>query len=480
MAIVSLALGIGTAVTMFSAFRAVFLRALPFRDPEQVVELSKIGAHERGIGTTVADFAFLKKYARSFSRLAWSGYFETATLSGGIDPVNLFVRHVSGGLFPLLGSRPLLGRTLGPSDFASSSPGVALISYRAWQKDLNFDSHVIGRHLFLDGRPVTIIGVMPKGFEMPVPGMDAWLPAQEPRGDPLQAWLGSIIGRLRPGVTVEYASGELRRLLPALAAQYPPSERNMQWSIENLGTQDAKEYRSAFLLLLAGVAFLLLIACLNVANLLLSRASGREAEFAVRTALGAGRKRLIGQVLMESTLLAASSGLCGIGLAIAGNALLRHFLPPDFGVHRLGQTHIDLQVLGVAVAITLLTGIAFGIAPAFVLSQAAVAQSDRQARTSRARFAPTERVSCLPDRSGAPAAVGRDPDDSKFRSPAPRRPGVPQQPRSGGGSSPTHRRAPHERCPATPISRHAPACPRRAGRRRCRFIDECSDGAYIG
>jgi putative ABC transport system permease protein len=382
-AIISLALGIGTAVTMFSAFRAVFLRALPFRDPEQIVELSKIGAHERGVGTTVADFAFLKKYARSFSELAWSGYFETATLSGGIDPVNLFVRHVSRGLFTLLGSRPLLGRTLGPSDFASGSPGVALISYRAWLKDLNFDSHVIGRHLFLDGRPVTIIGVMPKGFEMPVPGMDAWLPAQEPRGDPLQAWLGSIIGRLRPGVTVEHAGGELRRLLPALAAQYSPSEQNIQWSVENLGTQDAKEYRSAFLLLLAAVALLLLIACLNVANLLLSRASGREEEFAVRTALGAGRKRLIGQVLMESTLLAAASGLCGIGLAIAGNALLRHFLPPDFGVHRLGQTHIDLQVLAVAVAITLLTGIAFGIAPAFVLSQAAVAHSDRHARTIR-------------------------------------------------------------------------------------------------
>jgi putative ABC transport system permease protein len=382
-AILSLALGIGAAVTMFSAFRAVFLRALPFKDPEQVIEVSKIGAHDRGIGTTLADLKFLQTYARSFSQLGWAGYFDTATLSGGIDPVNLFVRYVSRDLFTLLGSKPLLGRTLQRSDFAINSPAVALISYRAWQKNLNFDSHVIGRQMFIDGHSITIAGVMPKEFEMPVPGVDMWLPGRDPEGDPLQGWLGSIVGRLRPGVTVEQARGELRRLLPALAAQYPPSEREMRWSIENLGTQDAKEYRSAFLLLLAAVGCLLLIACLNVANLLLSRASSREAEFAVRTALGAARRRLIAQVLTESTLLAAVSGVCGIALAVAGNALLRHFLPPDFGVHRLGQTHIDLQVLGVAVVITLLTGICFGIAPAFVLSKSAAAQSDRQARTIR-------------------------------------------------------------------------------------------------
>ncbi len=310
--------------------------------------------------------------------------FRYCDVSGGIDPANLYVRHVSRELFPLLGSRPLLGRTLAPSDFATDSPGVAVISYRAWQKDLNFDSHVIGRQMFIDGRSVTIAGVMPKEFEiLPGPGIDAWLPGRDPQGDPLKAWLGSMIGRLRPGVTVEQARRELGRLMPALAAQYPPSERETQWTIENLGTEDAKEYRTAFLLLLAAVACLLLIGCLNVANLLLSRASGREAEFAVRTALGAARKRLIGQVLTESTLLAAVGGVCGIGLAIAGNALLRHFLPPDFGVHRLGQTHIDVQVLGLAVVITLLTGICFGIAPAFVLSKIAVAQSDRQARTIR-------------------------------------------------------------------------------------------------
>ena len=382
-AILSLALGIGAAVTMFSAFRVVFLRSLPFRDPEQVVEIGKIGAHDRGIGTTLTDFRFLQKYARSFSQLAWSGYFESETLSGGIDPVNLFVRHVSRGLFPLLGSRPLMGRTLMPSDFASDSPPVALISYRAWRKDLNFDSHVIGRHVFFDNLAFTIAGVMPKEFEMPVPGVDAWLPGREPQGDLSQGWLGSIVGRLRPGVSVEQVRGELGRLLPALAKQYPATEREMHWNIENLGTGDVKEYRRAFVLLLAAVGCLLLIACLNVANLLLSRASGREAEFAVRAALGAARKRLIGQVLTESTLLAVVSGICGIGLAMGGNALLRHFVPPDFEVHRLGQTQIDIQVLGVAVLITLLTGIIFGIAPAFVLSKSAAAQSDRQARIIR-------------------------------------------------------------------------------------------------
>ncbi len=382
-AILSLALGIGAAVTMFSAFRAVFLRALPFRDPEQVIEIGKIGAHDRGIGITLTDFRFLQKYARSFSQLAWSGYFESATLSGGIDPANLFVRHVSRGLFPLLGTRPLLGRTLDPSDFASNSPAVAVISYRAWQKNLNFDSHVIGRQMFIDGHSTVIAGVMPKEFEMPVPGVDVWLPGREPQGGPLQGWLGDIVGRLRPGVTIEQARDELSRLLPSLARQYPPSEREMHWSIENLGTGDAKEYRSAFLFLLAAVGCLLLIACLNVANLLLSRASGREAEFAVRAALGAPRNRLIKQVLTESTLLAAVGGICGIGLAMAGNALLRDLVPPDFGVHRLGETQIDLQVLGVALVITFLTGIVFGIAPAFVLSKGAAAQSDRQARLIR-------------------------------------------------------------------------------------------------
>ena len=226
MAILSLALGIGAAVTMFSAFRAVFLRRCRFEIRSRSWN-DKIGAHDPGSGATFADLEFLRNI-RTRSRSLGGPVFSRPQpyLAASIRPISSSATSRKSS-FAL--EKAFAGRTLVPSDFATDSPAVA-VSYRAWQKDLNFDSHVIGRQMFIDGRSITIAGVMPKEFEgcKPRPGVDAWLPGRDPQGEPLQGWLGSIVGRLSAGRNSRAGAPELRRLLPALAAQYPPNQREIQ------------------------------------------------------------------------------------------------------------------------------------------------------------------------------------------------------------------------------------------------------------
>jgi predicted permease len=343
-AVVSLGLGIGAAVTMFSAFRSVFLRALPYREADRVVQVEKHGRGGDPGGVTLADFEFLRRNARSFETVAWFSYFEGVALSRIAEPANLWVRSVSRELFPLLESKPLLGRTLAESDFQPNALPAVVLSYDTWQKHFHGDPQVIGRQILFSeqypkaGQTVDlVVGVMPKEFYFPQVGIAAWLPERMPVSDPLRTGV-NMVARLRRGSSIEQARPELNRLLPVLERSYPRTARGWTLSMDRFGARSIEEYRRAFVLLVAAAGFLVLIACLNVANLLLARASARTTEFAIRGALGASRLRLIGQVLVESFALAGLGGALGICLAYAGNRVLLWLLPTYLGIPHLEET----------------------------------------------------------------------------------------------------------------------------------------------
>lgn len=380
-AVLSLALGIGASVTMFSAFRAVFLRSVPYRNPDQIVEIGKLGPAGSTPADTLDDLEFLRRYARSLESTASYGFFATATLSRIAEPADLWVRTVSQELFPLLGAKAFLGRTFAASDFRRDAPPAAVLAYDTWQKYFHGGSEIIGKTIFLDEQSYVVVGVMPKEFYFPRPGVQAWLADRTPVTDPSKAYT-SIVARLRPGVSLRQARAELNRLTPAFLNQYSASRRNFKLVLEQVATRAIEDYRSAFLLLLGATGFLVLLSCLNVASLLLGRAAARKNEFAVRSALGARRVYLIVQVLTESLLLGGISGAAGIVLAYVGNRVLVHLLPPYLGIPRLEDAHLDLAVLGFAVLLTVAVAIFFGLAPAFTLSATTLSAADRQGRST--------------------------------------------------------------------------------------------------
>lgn len=380
-AILSLGLGIGAAVTMFSAFRAVFLRSVPYRNPDRIVDISKTGDGGYTPAETIADLAFFRRYATSLQSAAGYGYFETATLSGIADPVDLWVRSVSRELFPLLGTKPFLGRTFVASDFRSDAPEAVVLAYDTWKKYFNGNAEIIGRTIFLNEQGYVVRGVMPKEFYFPKAGIAAWLPDRTPVSDPSTTYT-AIVARLRPGVSLSHAGRELNLLTPALLSAYPASKRDFKLTLEQVATSDIEDYRDAFVLLLGATGFLVLLSCLNVASLLLGRAAARKNEFGIRGALGARRGRLIAQVLTESLLLGSMSGGLGIVLAYVGNRVLVHLLPPYLGIPRLENSQLDLAVLGFAVTLTIAVAILFGLAPAFALTATKLSAADRQGRST--------------------------------------------------------------------------------------------------
>jgi putative ABC transport system permease protein len=381
-ALLSLALGIGASVTMFSAFRAVFLRSIPYRNPDRIVEISKMGHDAYTPAETVTDLEFLRRYAKSLQSLARYGFFETATLSGVAEPADLWVRRVSPELFPLLGTRAFLGRTFLASDFRRDASQTVVLAYDTWKKYFHATAKIIGQTIFLNERSYIVRGVMPKEFYFPKTRITAWLPERTPAADPSKAYT-AIVARLRPGVSLAQASAELKQLTPTLFRTYPASERNFKLVVEQVATRDIDNYRAAFLLLLGATAFLVLLSCLNVASLLLARATARTNEFRIRGALGARRGRLVAQVLTESLLLGSISGVAGIVFAYVGNRILVHLLPPFLEIPRLEDAHLDLAVLCFAVLLTFAAAIFFGLAPAFSLSATSFGAADRQSRPTR-------------------------------------------------------------------------------------------------
>jgi putative ABC transport system permease protein len=376
-AVLTLAIGIGANTAIFSVVNATLLRPLPFKDPDRVVMiwgfLPRMAQTTDKLPSSSGNFIILQNQNHTLENLA--AFRAWSWQATGGEPEQLKGARVTAEFFGAVGITPELGQVFTREDDAQGAPPVALISHDLWQRRFGSDRNVIGQALTLNGQTVRIIGVMPRGFRFPgganlIPGMqfalenDLWLPlALTEKEKSAHGTLNlALIGRLKPGVPLAQAENELR----ALQADSPEGRFGLTLNLP-LQQQMVGNIQRLLLILLVTVAFVLLIACANVANLLLARATSRRREIAVLAALGATRLRLMRQFLTESVLLSLLGGVIGFLFAIWGNTLLVSLIPKD--VPRVHEIGIDGRILGFALLISLVTGILFGFVPALQASR---------------------------------------------------------------------------------------------------------------
>jgi len=373
-AVLTLALGIGANAAIFSAVRGILLRPLPFRTPERLVAFNA----EQFISN--AELLFLRDNAHTLDGVAAISPGWGMALTGVGEATQLTTARVTPNLLDVLGVRPQLGRTFQENESIPGQETVAILSHALWAERFGSDPAVIGRNVMLDGTPYNVVGVLPPGFEVLGRPADLWTPLVV---DPT-AWFhkGSVswfVGRLRERVTIDQSRAELATLFPRMreAFEYTPDYyRNV--TLIPLRERAVGSVRTALLVLLAAVGFIVLIAGANVGNLLLMRAAGRRREIAVRTALGASRGRVVAQMLVESILLAFGGAAAGIALGAALVRVLRAALPPD--TPRLSSISLDATVIAACATLSVLIGVAFGLAPAFLASRADALDALRGAR----------------------------------------------------------------------------------------------------
>ena len=381
-AIITLALGIGANSAIFTVINAVLLRALPFRDPGKLVLLSESIPQFPILSVSYLNYVDWRSQSHSFTEVSAVRNFSM-TMTGTGDPERLPAQMANANLFHLLGVDPLRGRTFSADEDKFGAAGVALISNGLWQRRFGGDEKVLGQPLTLDNKPFTIIGVLPAGFQLLQQSPDVML-ALEPWAKTLpddRSWHPGIqpIARLKPGVALEQARAEMATIGKRLEQQYPEFDTNVLTLVNPMQAQLVQNIRPALLMILGAVGFVLLIACTNVANLLLARATARQREIAVRAALGASRWRVIRLVLTESLVLSVVGA--GLGLLLANLAvpslmrLGKSSLPP------VGNVHVDATVLAFTTVLAVLAGFLFGLAPALHMAgldlRSALNQSDR-------------------------------------------------------------------------------------------------------
>jgi putative ABC transport system permease protein len=368
-AVLTLALGIGANTAIFSVVNAVLLRPLPYHDPESLVMVWETDSNRNVNEEWVSPPNFLdwSSQNRVFQHMA-AFTVRSFNLSGVEEPQRLEGYRVSASLFPLLGVEPALGRAFQSDEDRFGGLRVVLLSHGLWQRRFGADPQVIGRTLTLNDESVTIMGVMPPGFSFPGREADLWVPMAFTATD--KSTRGGhylrVVGRLQPGITLDQAQAEMNTIARRLEREYPASNTGAGVNLVSLHEAVVSDVQPTLLVLLGAVGFMLLIVCANIANMLLARAVMREKEIAIRTALGAGRRRIVRQLLTENLLLALLGGVVGLLLALWGLDLLLLLNPGT--IPRLEETSIDTQVLGFALGISLLTGIVFGSVPAMRVS----------------------------------------------------------------------------------------------------------------
>ena len=363
-AVITLALGVGANSVIFSFFNGILLRPLPFQQPARLVLLDEIATNRGGasLGVSWPNYLDWRAQNQVFSDLG--GYQDiTFTLTGVGDAEELPGVMASDRLFELLGVAPQLGRTFTPEENQPAHHRVVIISHGLWQRRFGGDPKILGRTITLVNFAWVVVGVMPPGFKFPA-SAEFWIPlAHNTRSFPRSIHGMGAIARLKPGVTREQAQSEMRLIARRLAEQYPASNEGLDVSVKGLRDHLVKDYRRGLWILLGAVGSVLLIACANVANLLLARATARQKEMAVRAALGAGRFRIIRQMLCESLLLGALGGVAGMALAWLGLDLLLAALPAELPFWM--KFTVDGRVFAFTLAVTSLTSLIFGAAPAW-------------------------------------------------------------------------------------------------------------------
>jgi putative ABC transport system permease protein len=390
--VLTVAIGIGATTAIFSVVNAVVLRRLPYRNAQRIVAIEELNSTGRRVQVTPANFLDWRAQNKSFEHLA-AIFTRPANLALSDQAERIDIAVTSANFFSVFGAEALQGRLFIPEDEQAGHPAVAIVSHNLWQRRFGSDPQLVGKTITLDGRTYSVIGIAPQGFQYPEK-VEVWLPPlklapelNETMDVTQVRGLGflSAVALLKPGVSLSQAAAEMETITERLRQQYPDTNNKRFNRVISLQKYLIGETSTMLWLLFGAVGFVLIIACANVANLLLARSASRQKEMAIREALGASRWRVIQQVLTESTMLALAGGALGLFLAWWSVALMGKLLPQDFP--RASEITVDFRVLGFTLLASLATGLLFGLAPALQLSgvetQESLKETGRGSSTSR-------------------------------------------------------------------------------------------------